>query len=80
MNIAKKRDGCVCTRACADGSKKRLEPGYKKEDGASPMVATDSILIYATIDAHEGCNTTTINILGAFLKAYNNKDMIMLLT
>jgi hypothetical protein len=62
-----------------DGSKERLEPGYKKEDGASPKVATDSILISATIDAHKGCDIVTINIPGAFLNAYNDKKTIMLL-
>jgi hypothetical protein len=33
INIVKKRDAHGCTRACADSSKERLEPGYKKEDG-----------------------------------------------
>jgi hypothetical protein len=79
MNIVKKRDGHVCARACTDGSKKCLEPGYKKEDGTSPMVAMDSILISATINAHKGCNVTTINIPGAFLNTYNYKNTIMLL-
>ncbi len=78
MNIAKKRDGHVCAHAFADGSKEQLEPGYKKEDGASPMVATNSILISATINAHEGCSIGTIDIPGAFLNAYNDKDTIML--
>jgi hypothetical protein len=79
MNIFKKRDGHVCAHACVDDSKECLEPGYKKEDGASPTVATDSILIFTTIDTHKGCNVATINIPSAFLNAYNNKDIIMLL-
>jgi hypothetical protein len=79
MNIVEKQDGCVHARACADGSKEQLEPDYKKEDGTSPTVATDSILISATIDAHKGCDVPTINISGAFLNAYNNKETIMLL-
>jgi hypothetical protein len=79
MNIVEKSDGRVCARTCADSSKKCLEPSYKKEDGASPMVATDSILISATIDAHKGCNIATIDIPGAFMNAYNDKDTIMLL-
>ena len=53
MNIVEKRDGRVQARACADGSKERRQTRYKKEDGASPTVATDSIMITATIDAHE---------------------------
>jgi hypothetical protein len=79
INIIKKRDGRICAHTCMDGSKEFLEPGYKKEHSASPMVATDSILISATINAHKGCNVTIINIPGALLKVYNNKEMIMLL-
>ncbi len=79
MNIIEKWDGRVRGRTCADGSKEWLEPGYKKEGGASPTVATDSILISATIDAHKGRDVTTINIPGAFLNAYNDKETIMLL-
>jgi hypothetical protein len=79
MNIVKKRDGHVCARACTDSSKECLELGYKKEEGASPMVATDSILISTTINAHKGHNVATINIPSAFLNAFNNKDTIMLL-
>jgi hypothetical protein len=79
MNIIEKQDGRVCARACADGSKEQLEPGYKKQDGALPTVATDNILISATIDAHKGRDAATIDIPGAFLNAYNDKKMIMLL-
>jgi hypothetical protein len=79
MNIIEKQDGRVCACTCADGSKEQFEPGYKKEDGASPTVATDSILISATIDAHKGRDVATIDIPDAFLNAYNNKETIMLL-
>jgi hypothetical protein len=65
--------------ACADGSKERRQPGYKKEDGASPTVATNSIMITATIDAHERRNVATIDIPGAFLNTYNDKESFMLL-
>jgi hypothetical protein len=79
MNIVKKRDGRVRARAVTDGSKEHTQPKYKKEDGASPTVATDSIIITAVIDAHEQCNIATIDIPGAFLHAYNDKEMFMLL-
>ncbi len=69
MNIVEKRNGRVRAQAVADGSKERTQPGYKKEDGASPTIATDSIMITAAIDAHERYNVATINILGAFLHA-----------
>jgi hypothetical protein len=79
MNIVKKHNRRVCARAIADGSKERHQPGYKKEDRASPTVATDSIMITATIDAHKCRKVATTNIPGAFLHAYNNKDTFMLL-
>ncbi len=53
MNIVKKRDRRVCARAVADGSKERTQHGYKKEDRASPTVATNSIMITAAIDTYE---------------------------
>jgi hypothetical protein len=62
-----------------DSSKERLEPGSKKEDGASLTVTSDSILTSATIDTHKGHDVATIDIPGAFLNAFNNKEMIMLL-
>jgi hypothetical protein len=62
MKIIKKRDDQVHARACTDGSRECLEPGYKKEDGTSPTVVTNSILIFAAIDAHEGCDIATMKI------------------
>jgi hypothetical protein len=56
MNIVEKRDGCVYACTCMKGSKEQLEPGYIKEDGASLTVASDSMLISITIDAHKGCD------------------------
>ncbi len=79
MNIVKKCDGRVHARAVPDGSKERTQPGYKKEDGASQTVATNSIMITATINAHEQCDVATIDIPGAFLHAYNDKETFMLL-
>jgi hypothetical protein len=65
LNIVEKRDGRVRARAVTDSSKECTQPGYKKEDGASPTVATDSIMITATIDAHEQRDIATIDIPGA---------------
>jgi hypothetical protein len=79
MNIVKKQGRCVHARMCTDGSKDCQEPGYKKEDGASPTVATNSIMITATIDAHKCHDVATIDIPRAFLHAYNDKDTFMLL-
>ena len=51
----------------------------KTEDGASPNIATDSIMITAAIDAHKQCNIATIDITSAYLHAYINKETLMLL-
>jgi hypothetical protein len=79
MNIVKKHNGRVRAQAVADGSKERTQPGYKKGDRASPTIATNSIIITAAIDAHKRRNVATIDIPGAFLHAYNDKEMFMLL-
>ncbi len=79
MNIIEKCNGQIRARTAADGSKERRQPGYKKEDGTSPTVVMDSIIITATIDAHKCQDVTMVNISGAFLHAYNNKDTFMLL-
>jgi hypothetical protein len=55
------------------------ESGYKKEDGASPTFAADSIMITAAINAHQRWDVATIDIPGAFLHAYNDKEMFMFL-
>jgi hypothetical protein len=79
MNIVDKRNGQVRIHAIADGSKEWHQLRYKKEDGTSSTIATDSIMITATIDAHERQDIATVNIPGAFLHAYNDKDTFMLL-
>jgi hypothetical protein len=79
MNIVEKCNGRIRAHACADGSKQRRKSGYKKEDNASQMVATNSIMITAAIDAHERRGVATIDIPGAFLNAYNDEKTIMLL-
>ena len=46
--LTRKRDGSIKARKCADGSsKQRFEDGYKKNNGAAPTVATDSVMITA---------------------------------
>jgi hypothetical protein len=79
MNIVKKRDQQVRAHAVTAGSKDRHQPGDKKEDETSPTIATDSIMITATIDAHECWDVATVDIPGAFLRTYYDKDTFMLL-
>ncbi len=79
MNIVKKCNRQVRTHAIADSSKEQCQPEYKKEDSASPTITMDSIMITATINAHKCWDVTMVDIPGAFLHAYNNKDTFMLL-
>jgi hypothetical protein len=37
MNVVEKQDDHVCTHNCVDGSKERLEPGYKKKMAHPPQ-------------------------------------------
>jgi hypothetical protein len=79
MNIVKKCNGRVHPHTVADGSKERRQPGYKKEEGASPTIMTDSIMITAFIDTCKHRSVATVDIPGTFLHTYNNKDTFMLL-
>jgi hypothetical protein len=79
MNIVDKHNGRVRSGTISDGSKEWRQPRYKKEDGASPTVVMDSIMITATISTHKHQDVARVDIPGAFLHAYNNKDTFMLL-
>ena len=67
--LIEKRDGTIKAREVADGSSQRRRPGYKKEDSASPTVATESIFITGAIEAHEGRKVNRYDIPGAYLHA-----------
>ena len=60
-----------------DGQKKHKTavPG----DAISPKVSTESVLITATIDLHEGYNIGKCDIPGAFFSADMDKDVKMAL-
>jgi hypothetical protein len=64
--LVEKRDGTIKGRTCADGRPQRSY--MNKEDAASPTVMTESILITATIDAHQGRDVMTIDIPNAFVQ------------
>ena len=49
-----KRDGRIKSRFCANGSKQKRMPGYKKEDAAFPTVSSEGVMLTSAIDAHEG--------------------------
>ena len=49
-----------------------------KEDAASPTAATESVILTAVIDAHEGRDVATMDIPGVFLHALNDEFVLML--
>jgi hypothetical protein len=75
MFLKEKRDGTIKGRACADGRKQRetAVPGA----ATSPTVAVESVMITATIDAHEGRDVAVVDVPGAFLSADMDEYVIM---
>ena len=79
MFLVEKRDGRAKACACADGSKQRRQPDYRKEDDPSPTVNNNSVEITAAIEAHEGRNVATIDIPDAYQHTNTDKKILMLL-
>ena len=77
--ITEKRNGNIKARDVADGSKRRSYEGYKKSDGSSPTVMTDSVYLTGKIAACEGRAQEIIDVANAFLHAENDEDVLMLL-
>ena len=77
MFIKFNRYGRVKGRTCDYGQKQ----GKKEvpEDAIYFTVSTESVLVTATIDAHEVCNVRIGDIPGAFLSADMDKDVKMAL-
>jgi hypothetical protein len=67
MFLKKKRTGKIKGRGCADGRKQRED--LTKEEVSSPTVATESVMLSCTIDAHENRDVATVDVPGAFLQA-----------
>ena len=79
MFLVEKRDGRIKARTVADGSKQKKQEGYKKEDSASPTVSNEAVMITSAIEAHERRDVATIDVPNAYLHAYTNEDIVMLL-
>ena len=79
MFLMEKRDKSVKARSCADGSKMRLRPHYRKEDNSSPTCANESTMLITSINAHEGRDTMSIDLPGAFLHAFSDEEILMML-
>jgi hypothetical protein len=77
MFLKEKRDGSIKGRACADGRKQREES--TKSDATSPTVALESVLITATIDAHEGRKVAIVDVPGEYLTADMDEKVFMCL-
>ena len=78
MFLKRKRDGSLKSRACADGSVQR--PLYTKAEVSSPTVATESVMLTAVVDAHEGRDVAIMDIPGAFLHTMMDDLVHMRLT
>ena len=67
MFLKRKRTGAVKARGCADGRSQR--EFISKEESSFPTVSTYALFITCTMDAMEGRQVLTCDILGYFLQA-----------
>jgi len=64
--LVEKKSGKIKARHCANGSKQRQ--WMDAEETSSPTVMTESVLLTATIDAHEKRDVATFDIPNAFIQ------------
>jgi len=69
--LTEKRDGRIKGRTCANGSTQRAYT--ERDEAASPMAMTESILITATIDAKQNRDVMTADIPNAFIQTDANE-------
>lgn len=75
--LKEKRNGDVKGRMCINGA---LQREYiRKENAASPMVATDSVFLTGAVDAYEGRDVAFCDLPGAFLHTLTDKKVIIIL-
>ena len=75
--LKQKRCGRIKARTCADGRPQRLL--YEKIDATSPTVKTESVILTSVIDAMEGRDVAVCDIPGAFLRAFLDEDVYMVM-
>ena len=51
--MVEKKDVRIKARSCADGSKQRIRPGYKKEDDYYPTVSNEGVTTTSAIEAND---------------------------
>ena len=75
MFLKRKRCGKIKARGCADGRKQcgKIPP----EDTTSPTITTEVVFLTAMIDALENCDMAIIDILGAFMQADMDNEVII---
>jgi hypothetical protein len=76
VNLVKeKKSGKLKGRTCVDGSTQRSM--YEKSETSSPTVSTDSLMYSAIIDAKEGRDVATADVVGAYLNADMDRFTLM---
>ena len=64
--LVEKRDRRIKAQTCANGSTQH--PYTKRDEAASPMAMTESIILTATIDAKQNQDVMTADIPNAFVQ------------
>jgi hypothetical protein len=75
--LKEKESGEVKGRTCINGAPQRQY--IRKEDAASPTVATDSVFLTGAIDAYQRRDVAYIDLPGAFLHTLTDEKIIMVL-
>jgi hypothetical protein len=56
-----------------------MDVGWMKQETTSPTVSNQSVFLTLVVDAHEKRDVACSDIPGAFLHAYSNEDITMVL-
>ena len=75
MFLNEKPCGTVKGRLVAGGDRQR--PYMDKSDVGSPTCATESIMLSALIDAHEGKHVATVDVPNAFVQTNLDETIIV---
>ena len=66
--LVEKKSGKIKSRHCANGSKQRS--WINSDEAASPTVMTESVMLTATVEAHEKRDIATFDIPNAFIQTH----------
>ena len=76
--VKENKDGVIKARACVDGHKQRRY--ISKEEVVSPTIQLESLIIFLLIDAREGRDVATVDVVGAYFLATMNDYVLLKLT